>query len=435
MDLPDPISPLPPNHARQGRRSGLGAANFGGEQISYDDEYVKLNSSLQVAWNESLNPDVFTTSTTYRKVEVLMLSWEPEFDDLKVQGEINDLKNVFETRFHFHVTSKHLTRDRKRKAQQQMNKIVAMWVAETDSRQTLLIVYFAGHGRPNKKGGLEIAGHHKSPSDLRDYLDKVVWNMTEHNLQALDADLLQIFDCCHAGTIETRGSDSGASEFLAATGANSTTPKPGKSSFTSALIWALKELAERKRPFTTTDLSSKITEAPDFPPQQKPVLFKRGDDHFREQQLIVLEPLRSNMSQAPTTPLSAGSVKHEGSNRDVMTLKFVFTTRPDESDIRKIGEDMNHLVARNNLKINRIIFGGIWPDMVLLAVSKFRALGRRQSKRNSTSDVADLMQNITDEVEKNVLGRINEHSDLCVQGSVEDFVAHTSARRARDRDS
>jgi Caspase domain len=437
MDLQDPHSPHLPGLGHSRHRKGPGHAGHGSELISYEYEYVKLNSSLHLAWSESLAEDIFTNSTRYKAVEVLMLSWESKLDDLKVQGEIEDLKAVFEQQFHFHVSSRCLERVETRKTQLQINKIVADWVYEYDGPKSLLIVYFAGHGRPGKSGELEIAGH-KSPSDLRSYLNKVVRNRTKTCLVGLASDVLQIFDCCFAGIVETRGSNSRASEFLAATAGDATTPKPGKSSFTTALIWALRELVNEKRRFSTSDLTSKITEAPDFPRDQKPILCKCGRSGFGEQQqLIVLEPLRDSALQSPTSRNISPPLQYDDSGHEVITLKFVFATRSEQSDIRNLGKDMNHVVARNNLKINRILFAGIQPkrnDMVFKAISRFRAMGRKFSGGGTNNAAASLIQNMENDIEEHVLDRINSHHDEGLEKSRREFEAYSSVARTRERE-
>ena len=55
------------------------------------------------------------------------------------------------------------------------------------------------------------------------------------------------------------------------------TPRPGKDSFTRALIYALKALVEKRQDgrFTTVELLNKIKEAPDFPKDQNPMLSDR----------------------------------------------------------------------------------------------------------------------------------------------------------------
>src|SRR5436305_613963 len=72
----------------------------------------------------------------------------------------------------------------------------------------------------------------------------IAWNMAEKCIESTEADILVIFDCCQAGTLrhDFRSRPGRCFEFLVACAANETTRIPGPGSFTSALIWALKEL-------------------------------------------------------------------------------------------------------------------------------------------------------------------------------------------------
>ena len=150
----------------------------------------------------------YVTSTRYKKVCVLLLSWEPAFDDLEVQDEVNELGKVFKEIYNFDVESKHIMKDQNKKAQVQINKIVANWVDEKDAPKRLFIVYFAGHGRPGStEGDLQIMGKTRPNDNVRAHLDMVIWNRTEQFLQDTHADVLQIFDCCYAGDLgPVRGS-------------------------------------------------------------------------------------------------------------------------------------------------------------------------------------------------------------------------------------
>ena len=78
-----------------------------------------------------------------------------------------------------------------------------------------------------------------------------------------------------------------AFEYLAAATDNSWTAAPGKNSFTTALIWALKDVVRTGSPGTTTDLITKIKTALNFPTSQKPVLMSRRNHKNR----IILQPL------------------------------------------------------------------------------------------------------------------------------------------------
>ena len=95
----------------------------------------------------------------YNKVAVLLLCWEQSCNDLKTTDEVNALKSVFEERFRYHTTVEILDNNRTPKLQVRLNKKVAAFVDKHDGPNTLLIVYYAGHGKPGKDHGeLEIFG-------------------------------------------------------------------------------------------------------------------------------------------------------------------------------------------------------------------------------------------------------------------------------------
>ena len=91
------------------------------------------------------------TPSSYTKVEVLLLCWENYYSDMATKEEIDDLKATFEDQFNYHVEMGYL--DVKTKVQVSVNAIMALFVAEHNNPNTLLIVYYAGHG----KSGLEYA--------------------------------------------------------------------------------------------------------------------------------------------------------------------------------------------------------------------------------------------------------------------------------------
>ena len=434
------------HHAYHGHNTGEEAHDS--SIVEYENEFERLNSEMQVAWSEVMDDDYYTSSSNYEHVEVLMLSWEKEVDDLKVQQEIEDLTAVFQDTYNYHVTHKTIKRREKKKAQTQINAIVASWVDEYDGLKTLLVVYFAGHGKPGHHNGeLMINGYQSSPSDVRRYLNTVVWNITENNLHEIQSDVLQIFDCCYAGTLATRGISQQSFEYLAATAADDTTASPGKTSFTSALIWALKELAkDSSARFTTVHLLGKIQEAPNFPDDQKPILSKRRENPANER--IILHPLKQG-SPVDGALNPNGTVRRNAPQQDVLTLKFVFESRPSVDDIRHLGSDLNHVVRQHQLHVNRIMWGGIQPrdnDMVFKAISNLKALrwrnksikhelnagvgnGQPYHHPSKAAEVAArFVENLQEEVEEHVHEQMSEQIHEQVQEEMqrekEEWVAH-----------
>ena len=124
--------------------------------VDYESEDEKEDSELQLRWSRIMDEGQYKTSSTYTKVEVLLLCWEDNFSDMATKQEIDDLKATFENRFNYHAEIKYLNTT---KLQVRMNHIVAAFVEEHDGPNTLLIVYYAGHGKPGSNyGDLELFG-------------------------------------------------------------------------------------------------------------------------------------------------------------------------------------------------------------------------------------------------------------------------------------
>jgi hypothetical protein len=61
----------------------------GASPVKYEDEYEKSNASLQIAWSSVMDEDGhYKTSSIYRKVKCLLISWDKERDDLHTEEEV-----------------------------------------------------------------------------------------------------------------------------------------------------------------------------------------------------------------------------------------------------------------------------------------------------------------------------------------------------------
>lgn len=138
-------------------------------------------------------------------------------------------------------------------------------------------------------------------------------------------------------------------EFLGACSSGNTTLCPGKGSFTTALIWALKALVKDQIRFTLSELSCKIRDAPYFPRDQVPVQFDRGV-HTLEQ--IIVAPL-------PETGNDESESIDESVPQGLLHLNFFFEKPPSKSTIDSFAQGMNRLVYEQGLPINRIVWGGL----------------------------------------------------------------------------
>ena len=114
--------------------------------VEYDSKEEISHSQYQVQWSETMDQGHFQASALYKKIEVLMLHWGVENDDLGVAAEVNSLKAVFEEKFKYNVQVEQMatTED----LEVDMNALISQWTREHNKPETLLIVYYAGHGRP-----------------------------------------------------------------------------------------------------------------------------------------------------------------------------------------------------------------------------------------------------------------------------------------------
>jgi hypothetical protein len=93
-----------------------------------------LNDAIQAAWPKR-------DEIRYSRVFVLLLSWED--DDLGVWTEIDSLQKVFEDMYHFAVTRFEIP---SLKSNMEVHKCIMSFL-ENDTKDTLRIVYYGGHGR------------------------------------------------------------------------------------------------------------------------------------------------------------------------------------------------------------------------------------------------------------------------------------------------
>jgi hypothetical protein len=190
----------------------------------------------------------------------------------------------------------------------------------------------------------------------RNQLHEIVWDSAEHNIRSTKSDVLVIFDCCHAGALEKNirsPFNRRAFEYLAATSAKSTTRKPGPQSFTTALLWALKDLVAKNKIFTTQELLTRILHAPDFPEDQGPRLSERGAACLRR---IALAPLsQENVCEAYRTQPQD---EEEGQGVD-LSLRFVFTEYITEEMVTELATDLKKVISEGTFKTTAILWEGI----------------------------------------------------------------------------
>ena len=194
-------------------------------------------------------------------------------------------------------------------------------------------------------------------------MDHIVWEEAERLIHgAQRADIFLILDCCHAGRlIRTREGAQWSDrifEFLGAAGAAQTTPMPGPKSFTTALIWALEALAKDRDRFTSSELLSKILDAPEFGfDGQLPCLAERTLHCVRR---LVLEPLALEVD-TPTSPDRDQSNERVDSSQYCLGLQFLLSKAPADDDYKKLCDGLREIITSPDSVTQQIIWRGLYP--------------------------------------------------------------------------
>ncbi|KAF7960137.1 hypothetical protein EAE96_001736 [Botrytis aclada] len=361
----------------------------------YQDKEASNDSKLKAIFDEHMSAK--NASVAYRQVHVLLLSWDRKDDDLHVEQEVADLENVFRHIFKYKTTQNILQQNQRNHPQVQINLYLAQFVADHDDPNTLLIVYYAGHGKHSNDGdGLALTPSITQP-DGENNLHEIVWSSAEHNIQNTKSDVLVIFDCCNAGEMDHnfRGVDFSkrAFEYMAATSRNSTTRKPGPKSFTAALIWALKELVLSKpgKRFSTQELIRKISLAPNFPETQAPRLTEPGRTGSLRK--IVLVPLDQPSNREVRGENNTGQ---KAEIKETLNLRFVFNRRITETIVSELAKDLTNLIKGGDFVASTVLWDG--TNTSISTKKRFRDVvshvivqnHERNRNKSSIQDVDDV---------------------------------------------
>lgn len=138
-------------------------------QVQYENDVEKSNDDLQHVFNGIMeDAGHYKTSSFYKKVKCLLISWDDDCDDLHTGPEVGffhscsnsrlivqveRLANVLEDKMHFKVTKALLTNDAIHPAHLQVEYHIVNFLWAEDGPQTLLLFYYAGHGSPESKRG------------------------------------------------------------------------------------------------------------------------------------------------------------------------------------------------------------------------------------------------------------------------------------------
>lgn len=197
-------------------------------------------------------------------------------------------------------------------------------------------------------------------------LRQIVWTEVERTIEETQADLFLIFDCCYAGQLAKpmRSAPTKIFDFLGSTQKNSTALSPGPESFTTALTWALTELARDHgvAGFTTSTLQHKISEAPNFPgDSQLPCLAERGIPSLRRLKIAPLPRV------APSKVASAREeqVQEQTTEQYFLNLQFMFSECPNTTIIDELTKQLRALVKDVDLPLQQVLWRGLFSEDTL----------------------------------------------------------------------
>jgi hypothetical protein len=243
-------------------------------------------TEMQEWWDNSvaknLRPD------GYVNVAVLLINWAEEIDELRTFPEaslsiskseftnsvpwlqarsfcannkkVKELESVFRERYNFHTEIVQL--NLATKPQLQLTRHLSTFIETYDKPDSLLIVYYSGHGVFHEdQGYLELT------PELRRDVARVNWTKAEETLHSddIESDILVMLDTTYASNTMKSGQTAShwelkRFELLSACTIDQTTAAPGPNSFTRALIDALIELVNEfgDRSFSTFYLNQRI---------------------------------------------------------------------------------------------------------------------------------------------------------------------------------
>ena len=127
---------------------------------AYRSRYAEIDSKGRVLWSSLMDKGPYKNPTTYVGAHVLMLYWADDSGDFSPKQEIDRLQSVLEEKFHYLTEIKTLDSKTPQKLQVQVNKFIADFVWDHDGPNTLLMVYYAGHGKQGDfYGAMELIGY------------------------------------------------------------------------------------------------------------------------------------------------------------------------------------------------------------------------------------------------------------------------------------
>jgi hypothetical protein len=231
----------------------------------------------------------------------------------------------------------------------------------------------------------------------------IAWSGAESNITDSAADVLVIFDCCEAAGIGGKKvrSSRASFEFIAACGETERTKRPGKTSFTSALMWSLEKL-RNEAPFTSITLVDTIKTYKHLLKTQHPELLRR--DKFADN-LVWIAPLISGPQ-----PEAIAKSEHRNPRHEYIDLRFNFYRRVEPHDAENLAKHLSRLVNNEEAFAAKHISLLDISSTFSKAITVWRK-SSTSSKRKSISTTSTYSKvGMSDQQD----GMFEVRSDLCV---------------------
>ncbi|KAI9894818.1 MAG: hypothetical protein M1814_000037 [Vezdaea aestivalis] len=351
----DPLRCPPHNPSQDIRPRPLGSSaqaisSTTAERDLYLNNLSSANTKLELAFDQNLTVNS-EGLVLPKKVVALLLYFDMGSTDMDCEPEVKELEKTLKDFYRYKVCCQVIETGQGVDSQAAFNKYLADFVYHESGVDTLLIVYYAGHGW-HGNGQLKLM-----PRTDGQEFDRITWEYAEAALMTAKASVLVILDCCDAGSITRRRGSEPPFEYIAAASWNDPTRTPGQDSFTSALIWALKKLADEKGGFTASALANKIGNAPELPKNQCP---GHGDRKFQSQGKVALAPLPKVGTPLPKV-FDKRTPGINGTPIEYVDIRFPLTRRPTEGETARFSSEMSKAITLSGLPTSIPRWRGLEP--------------------------------------------------------------------------
>jgi hypothetical protein len=112
------------------------------------------NERLRQLWDVVMGDEDLIPQSP-NNAALLTLSWIPEMDDLQTAGEVDGLAKAFKDHLNYKIIERILLDDQS-SAQEQATVAIHNFIRRNSMSRTLLVVYYAGHGRMDSDGNLKL---------------------------------------------------------------------------------------------------------------------------------------------------------------------------------------------------------------------------------------------------------------------------------------